>query len=121
MRTEFSVWCRIVLTDCPLPVESMKRVQFDKKGKFKPISWQRAFDEMETHAKKAAKRERTRGGCCICIWTIYSNGRVCSSEDDESWISFNAIDPECLDTVWLVLFVGFYQTSFGNWMTKWML
>lgn len=26
---------------------------FDKKGKFKPVSWKRAFDEMEKHAKKA--------------------------------------------------------------------
>ena len=27
--------------------------EFDKKGKFKPVSWKRAFDEMEKHFKKA--------------------------------------------------------------------
>jgi nitrate reductase (cytochrome) len=28
---------------------------FSKKGKFKPVSWKRAFDEMEVHMKKALK------------------------------------------------------------------
>jgi len=28
---------------------------FDKNGKFKPVSWKRAFDEMEKHMKKALK------------------------------------------------------------------
>jgi len=29
--------------------------EFDKNGKFKPVSWKRAFDEMEKHMKKALK------------------------------------------------------------------
>ena len=29
--------------------------EFDKNGKFKPVSWKRAFDEMEKHIKKALK------------------------------------------------------------------
>lgn len=29
--------------------------EFDKKGQFKPVSWKRAFDEMEKHIKKAFK------------------------------------------------------------------
>ncbi|MDD3462323.1 MAG: nitrate reductase catalytic subunit NapA [Sulfurospirillaceae bacterium] len=29
--------------------------EFDKKGKFQPVSWKRAFDEMEKHIKKAFK------------------------------------------------------------------
>ncbi|MBF0539318.1 MAG: molybdopterin-dependent oxidoreductase, partial [Nitrospirae bacterium] len=31
------------------------RGDFDKKGKFKPVSWKRAFDEMEKQCKKAYK------------------------------------------------------------------
>ena len=29
--------------------------EFDKKGKFAPVSWKRAFDEIEKHMKKALK------------------------------------------------------------------
>lgn len=35
--------------------------EFDKKGKFAPISWQRAFDEMEKHMKKALKEQGVNG------------------------------------------------------------
>ena len=35
--------------------------EFDKQGKFQPISWQRAFDEMEKHAKKAIAELGTSG------------------------------------------------------------
>jgi len=35
--------------------------EFDKKGKFKPVSWQRAFDEMEKHIKKALKASGPEG------------------------------------------------------------
>ena len=35
--------------------------EFDKKGNFKPVSWQRAFDEMEKHAKKALKHAGPEG------------------------------------------------------------
>lgn len=35
--------------------------QFDKRGKFKPVSWQRAFDEMEKHIKSALKEKGPSG------------------------------------------------------------
>ncbi len=35
------------------PLLRMKDGQFDKKGKFTPVSWERAFDEMEKQFKKA--------------------------------------------------------------------
>lgn len=35
--------------------------EFDKNGKFAPISWQRAFDEMEKHMKKALKEQGVNG------------------------------------------------------------
>jgi nitrate reductase NapA len=35
--------------------------KFDKKGKFAPVSWKRAFDEMEFHAKKALKASGPEG------------------------------------------------------------
>ena len=35
--------------------------EFDKKGKFRPVSWKRAFDEMEKHIKKALAAKGPRG------------------------------------------------------------
>ncbi|MDE6044329.1 MAG: periplasmic nitrate reductase subunit alpha [Helicobacter sp.] len=35
--------------------------EFDKQGKFQPVSWQRAFDEMEKHAKRAFNELGTSG------------------------------------------------------------
>ncbi len=35
--------------------------EFDKKGKFKPVSWKRAFDEMEKHIKRALKEKGPEG------------------------------------------------------------
>lgn len=35
--------------------------EFDKNGKFAPVSWKRAFDEMEKHMKKALKEQGVNG------------------------------------------------------------
>jgi len=40
--------------------------EFDKKGKFQPISWQRAFDEMEKQIKKTLKEKGPEGVAVIC-------------------------------------------------------
>ena len=37
------------------------RGEFDKNGKFAPVSWERAFDEMEVHARKALKESGPEG------------------------------------------------------------
>ena len=61
---------------------------FDKKGQFAPVSWERAFDIMEEKAKAAFNEKGPEGVAVICIWSIYCYGRLCSTEDDERWISF---------------------------------
>ncbi|MCB1876248.1 MAG: nitrate reductase catalytic subunit NapA [Chromatiales bacterium] len=43
------------------PLLRMTGGKFDKKGKFYPISWERAFDEMEKHCKAALKEKGPTG------------------------------------------------------------
>lgn len=43
------------------PLMRMTNGKFDKKGKFQPISWDKAFDEMELQAKKALKEKGPTG------------------------------------------------------------
>ncbi|MDH3466411.1 MAG: molybdopterin-dependent oxidoreductase, partial [Gammaproteobacteria bacterium] len=43
------------------PLMRMTNGKFDKKGKFHPISWDQAFDEMEKQAKKALKEKGPTG------------------------------------------------------------
>ena len=43
------------------PLMRMSKGKFDKKGKFQPISWEKAFDEMEKQAKKALKEKGPTG------------------------------------------------------------
>jgi nitrate reductase NapA len=38
-----------------------KKGEFDKKGDFAPVSWKRAFDEMEKHIKIALKEKGPEG------------------------------------------------------------
>jgi len=42
--------------------------EFDKKGKFRPVSWKRAFDEMEKHAKKALNYDDIEITDTIVTW-----------------------------------------------------
>ncbi|MDH3899931.1 MAG: molybdopterin-dependent oxidoreductase, partial [Gammaproteobacteria bacterium] len=46
------------------PLMRMKDGKFDKEGKFQPVSWERAFDEMETQFKKTY-REMGPSGVAI--------------------------------------------------------
>jgi len=43
------------------PLMRMTDGKFDKKGKFQPVSWDKAFDEMELQAKKALKEKGPTG------------------------------------------------------------
>ena len=43
------------------PLLRMTNGKFDKKGKFQPVSWERAFDEMEKHMKAALKEKGPTG------------------------------------------------------------
>ncbi|HHJ20034.1 MAG TPA: twin-arginine translocation signal domain-containing protein, partial [Gammaproteobacteria bacterium] len=43
------------------PLLRMTNGKFDKKGKFAPVSWERAMDEMEKHSKAALKEKGPTG------------------------------------------------------------
>ena len=82
---------------------------FDKKGKFAPISWKRAFDEMEIHAKKALKEKGPEG------IGIFSSGQHTLQEGyaalkmTKAGFRSNAIDPNARHCMASAV-VGFYQT-----------
>jgi len=67
--------------------------EFDKHGKFKPVSWKRAFDEMEKAIKRA---QRERSGRCrgLRIRSVHRHGRIRSPEDDESGLPLQRHRPQ---------------------------
>ena len=83
--------------------------EFDKQGKFKEISWQRAFDEMEVNAKKAFKE----GGPEAVA--VFSSGQYTIQEGYaavkmmKAGFRSNAIDPNARHCMASAV-VGFYQT-----------
>lgn len=60
--------------------------EFDKKGKFAPVSWKRAFDEMEKHFKKAYNELGPTGIGRIWLWTIHRKKvmRLSNSSKEDS-------------------------------------
>jgi len=83
--------------------------EFDKKGKFKPVSWQRAFDEMEKHIKKALKESGPEGVA------VFGSGQYTVMEGYaamkmmKAGFRSNAIDPNARHCMASAV-VGFYQT-----------
>ncbi|MDX9743207.1 MAG: nitrate reductase catalytic subunit NapA [Arcobacteraceae bacterium] len=83
--------------------------QFDKKGKFAPVSWKRAFDEMEIHIKKALKS----GGPEAV--GVFASGQYTIMEGYaalkmmKAGLRSNAIDPNARHCMASAV-VGFYQT-----------
>jgi len=83
--------------------------KFDKHGKFAPISWERAFDEMEFHAKKAFKE----GGPEAV--GVFSSGQYTIMEGYaaqkmmKAGFRSNAFDPNARHCMASAV-VGFYQT-----------
>ena len=83
--------------------------EFDKQGKFQEVSWQRAFDEMETNAKKAFKE----GGPEAVA--VFSSGQYTIQEGYaavkmmKAGFRSNAIDPNARHCMASAV-VGFYQT-----------
>ena len=83
--------------------------KFDKHGKFKPVSWQRAFDEMEAAAKKALKASGPEGVA------VFSSGQYTVMEGYaaqkmmKGGFRSNAIDPNARHCMASAV-VGFYQT-----------
>jgi len=82
---------------------------FDKKGRFVPVSWERAFDEMEHHAKKALK---SNGPESVAV---FSSGQYTVMEGYaaqkmmKAGFRSNAIDPNARHCMASAV-VGFYQT-----------
>ncbi|MGD9654176.1 MAG: nitrate reductase catalytic subunit NapA [Sulfuricurvum sp.] len=83
--------------------------KFDKNGKFAPVSWQRAFDEMEIHIKKALKS----GGPEAV--GIFASGQYTVMEGYaaqkmmKGGFRSNAFDPNARHCMASAV-VGFYQT-----------
>ncbi len=83
--------------------------EFDKNGKFAPISWERAFDEMEFHIKKALKASGPEGV------GVFASGQYTIMEGYaalkmmKGGFRSNAIDPNARHCMASAV-VGFYQT-----------
>ncbi len=83
--------------------------EFDKNGKFKPVSWKRAFDEMEKHMKKALKELGPTG------IAVFSSGQYTIQEGYaavklmKAGLRSNNIDPNARHCMASAV-VGFIQT-----------
>ena len=83
--------------------------EFDKKGKFKPISWKRAFDEMEIHIKKALKSSGPEGVAIFASGQHTIMEGYGASKMMKAGFRSNAIDPNARHCMASAV-VGFYQT-----------
>lgn len=83
--------------------------EFDKKGKFKPVSWQRAFDEMEKHAKKAFKEKGPEGVAVFASGQYTVMEGYAAQKMMKAGFRSNAIDPNARHCMASAV-VGFYQT-----------
>ena len=83
--------------------------EFDKQGKFRPISWERAFDEMEIHIKKALKENGPEavGVFASGQYTIMEG--YAAQKLMKGGFRSNAIDPNARHCMASAV-VGFYQT-----------
>ncbi len=83
--------------------------EFDKNGKFAPVSWKRAFDEMEKHIKKALKASGPEGV------GVFASGQYTIMEGYAALkmmrggFRSNAFDPNARHCMASAV-VGFYQT-----------
>ncbi|RUM68961.1 MAG: periplasmic nitrate reductase subunit alpha [Sulfurospirillum sp.] len=83
--------------------------EFDKHGQFKPVSWKRAFDEMEKHIRKALKASGPEGVA------VFSSGQYTIMEGYaaqkmmKAGFRSNAFDPNARHCMASAV-VGFYQT-----------
>ena len=82
---------------------------FDKKGKFAPVSWERAFDEMEVNIKKALKfgGPESVGVFASGQYTVMEG--YAAQKMMKAGFRSNAIDPNARHCMASAV-VGFYQT-----------
>jgi nitrate reductase NapA len=83
--------------------------EFDKHGKFRPVSWQRAFDEMEKHAKKALKESGPEGVANFASGQYTIMEGYAAQKMMKAGFRSNAIDPNARHCMASAV-VGFYQT-----------
>ncbi|MBD3823224.1 MAG: nitrate reductase catalytic subunit NapA [Epsilonproteobacteria bacterium] len=83
--------------------------EFDKKGDFKPVSWQRAFDEMEIHIKKALKASGPEGVGVFASGQYTVMEGYAAQKMMKGGFRSNAFDPNARHCMASAV-VGFYQT-----------
>ena len=83
--------------------------EFDKKGNFAPISWERAFDEMEVHIKKALKESGPEGVGVFASGQYTVMEGYAAQKMMKGGFRSNAIDPNARHCMASAV-VGFYQT-----------
>ncbi len=82
---------------------------FDKKGKFAPVSWKRAFDEMEINIKKALKASGPEGVGIFASGQYTIMEGYAAQKMMKGGFRSNAIDPNARHCMASAV-VGFYQT-----------
>jgi len=83
--------------------------EFDKKGNFKPISWERAFDEMEKYAKKALAHGGPESVAVFASGQYTIMEGYAAQKMMKAGFRSNAIDPNARHCMASAV-VGFYQT-----------
>jgi nitrate reductase NapA len=83
--------------------------EFDKQGNFAPVSWERAFDEMERHAKKALKASGPEGVAVFGSGQYTVMEGYAAQKMMKAGFRSNAIDPNARHCMASAV-VGFYQT-----------
>lgn len=82
---------------------------FSKQGKFQPVSWKRAFDEMEIHIKKAMKASGPEGVGVFASGQYTVMEGYAAQKMMKGGFRSNAIDPNARHCMASAV-VGFYQT-----------
>jgi nitrate reductase NapA len=83
--------------------------EFDKKGKFAEVSWERAFDEMEKHIKRALKESGPEGVGVFASGQYTVMEGYAAQKMMKGGFRSNAIDPNARHCMASAV-VGFYQT-----------
>ena len=83
--------------------------EFDKNGKFAPVSWKRAFDEMEKHIKRALKESGPEGVGVFASGQYTIMEGYASLKMMRAGFRSNAFDPNARHCMASAV-VGFYQT-----------
>lgn len=83
--------------------------KFDKHGKFAPVSWKRAFDEMEIHTKKALKHGGPEAVAVFASGQYTVMEGYAAQKMMKAGFRSNAIDPNARHCMASAV-VGFYQT-----------